>query len=63
MLSGDEGYGVAALPDESVLVTGSYRETAKFGPGEASGVTLTEEPPVSTSGDAFVARYNADGSF
>lgn len=35
------GLGVAALPDGSAMVTGRFRDTAAFGPGEANETDLT----------------------
>ena len=56
--SGDQGEAVQVLADGSSLVTGLFRDTATFGtlPGKQEQLTTGAEP------DAFVARYNADGS-
>src|SRR5262249_22259351 len=55
----DPALGIAATPGGSCWVTGSFEGTAIFGPGEAGERVLDS----SGLGDAFVARYNADGSF
>ena len=55
----DGGFGIAALPDGTALVTGSFQNTAIFGAGEANETTLA-----SVGGhDAFLAQYAPDGSF
>ena len=54
----DQGCGVAALSDGSVLVTGSFCETVIFGAGEANETILTAV----ANGDVFVARYDAGGA-
>ncbi|MFQ5503546.1 MAG: HYR domain-containing protein [Planctomycetota bacterium] len=54
----DQGLGICAMPDGSMIATGSYQAAATFGAGEANQATL----PASGPGDMFVARYNADGS-
>jgi hypothetical protein len=52
------GGGVSALADGSCLVTGRFQSTALFGLFETNQTTL-----VATGGqEAFVARYQADGS-
>ena len=52
------GYGVATLPDDSLVVTGGFIHTATFGKGEPNETILD-----STGGcNIFVARYNPDGS-
>ena len=48
---------IAALEDGSCVVTGSFRDTAVFGPGEPNETRLT-----AVQSDAFVARYNPDGT-
>jgi hypothetical protein len=54
----DSGYGVAALPDGTVLVCGSYQDGATIGLGDPNETVLT------SLGDhaAFLARYNGNGS-
>ncbi len=54
----DRAYGIAVLSDGSTLVTGQFRGTATFGPGEASETTL----PCAGVWDIFLARFNADGT-
>jgi len=54
----DSAYGIAGLSDGSAVVTGSFAETATFGPGESGETALTS----AGSGDMFVAKYNPDGS-
>jgi len=53
------GYGIVALSDGSVVVTGSFRDTAVFGQGEANETTLIEES-WSSFEDVFIARYNGE---
>jgi hypothetical protein len=54
--SSDYGFGIAALSDGSVFVTGSFQEEVTFGEGNDS-VTLT-----SVGGsDIFVTKYHPDG--
>ena len=50
------GFGVAAFPDGSSVVTGLFRYTMIF------GETVLMTPGPSNASDVFVARYNADGS-
>ncbi len=49
------GRGVSALPDGSAIITGHFRDTARFG----------STAPLASSGgdDVFVARLNADGTY
>ena len=54
----DEGLSVAALSDDSAVLTGYFSDTAKFAPGETNETTL-----VTFGGmDIYVARYNTDGT-
>jgi len=53
--SGDAGYGITTLSDNSTVVTGSFDGSATFGPGDPNQTVLT-------SGDIFIARYNPDGT-
>lgn len=48
---------VSAFADGTSAVTGPFRGTATFGPGEANQTTLTSAGDV----DSFVARYSYDG--
>ena len=54
----DFGYGIASLPDGSSLVTGEFRQTAIFGPGDPNEIPLTS---VSNS-DFFLAKYDPEGA-
>ena len=54
----DAGRSIAALVDGSLVVTGNFEGSATFGPGESGVTTLTSAGGT----DAFVARYNADGT-
>ncbi len=54
----EKGSGVAVNPDGSSAVTGSFRSTADFGPGEDNWTTLTS----AGLQDVFIAGYNADGT-
>jgi uncharacterized delta-60 repeat protein len=54
----DGGYAIAVLSDGSVLLTGSFSDTATFGQGEGGEITLLS----AGEGDIFIARYNADGT-
>jgi hypothetical protein len=54
------GEGIAMLPDGGCVVAGGFVESATFGRGEP-GETILESP--SDQGDAFVARFDVDGSF
>ena len=56
--SDDYAYGVAALPDNTTVVTGYYTDAASFGPGESGQKALTS----AGAEDIFVARYNTDGT-
>ncbi len=55
----DRGLSVAARADGSSAVGGTYISEATFGAGELNEITF----PGTGSNDAFVARYNADGTF
>ncbi len=52
----DKGYGVAALSDNSTVVTGYFIGSATFGEGEPNQIVLTG------GFDIFIARYNPDGT-
>lgn len=49
---------IVALPDDSVVLTGTIDDEAVFGPGETSETTLVSEG----ENDVFVAKYLPDGS-
>jgi uncharacterized delta-60 repeat protein len=57
-LSGDTPWGIATFADGSCVVAGAINDVATFGPGEVNETKLTATGEV----DAFVARYNADGT-
>ncbi|MCX6644872.1 MAG: PKD domain-containing protein [bacterium] len=57
--SSDEGYGITALSDNSTVVTGYFRGSATFGPGEPNQTILTS---AGGNSDMFIARYNPDGT-
>ncbi|MCX6645199.1 MAG: hypothetical protein NTY09_02400, partial [bacterium] len=54
----DEGNGITTLPDDSTVVTGTFADSATFGPGEPNQTVLT------TAGifGFFIACYNPDGT-
>jgi len=56
-VSDDLASAITALPDGTALVTGTYRNTATFGPGEPAETMLTSN----TNHDVFVARYEPSG--
>lgn len=52
----DRGYGIASFSDDSVIITGNFRMTSRFGDsGAYIYLTSTGES------DAFFARYNSTG--
>ncbi len=55
--SGDEGLGLHALADGTLLVGGLYQTDAVFGPGEANETVLS----VVHADDAFWGRWEANG--
>ncbi|MFH1676635.1 MAG: hypothetical protein ABIC40_06375 [bacterium] len=55
---GGKGYAVAALPDDSTVVTGCFSESAIFGQGEPNETVLESFGEA----DIFIARYNTDGT-
>ncbi|MEZ5966423.1 MAG: DUF2795 domain-containing protein [Planctomycetota bacterium] len=56
--STDSGQGIAAFPDGSSVVTGSFWRTATFGEGDPNRTVLDADG----DNDIFVARYDATGS-
>ena len=54
----EAGYAITSLSDNSTVVSGYFRGSATFGPGEANQTILNS----AGSKDIFVARYNTDGS-
>jgi uncharacterized delta-60 repeat protein len=56
--SDDFSYDITTLSDNSTVVTGRFKESATFGPGEPNQTVL-----ISAGGmDIFIARYNPDGT-
>jgi hypothetical protein len=55
--SSEDSYGVALAPNGNVCITGGFSGTVDFDPGAGTS-NLT-----SASGDAFVAKFDADGIF
>jgi hypothetical protein len=56
----DQGLGVAAFLDGSVMVTGSFTDRITFAPGTANEVELTAQNRFES--DAFLARYDRNGN-
>ncbi|MCK4720895.1 hypothetical protein KAU08_09555, partial [bacterium] len=54
----DGGFGIITLSDDSTVVTGTFRESAIFGQGEPNHTVITS----AGNTDAYVARYNTDGT-
>ncbi len=54
----DAPYGVEPQDDGSILAAGVFRDTVDFDPGPGEAVKSG-----GNSGDAFLVRYEADGSF
>lgn len=54
----DRGYGITALTDDTVIVTGTFAEAATFGPGEPGQVILNS----AGNSDVFIAHYNSNGT-
>jgi hypothetical protein len=57
-MESDEGLGVAALSDGSAVVTGRFRDSATFGPGEPGQTNLAS----AGGNEIFVAKYKPDGA-
>jgi hypothetical protein len=55
----DEAADLAAFSDGSCVIGGFFRDTAVFGPGDPNQTMLTS---ITSTNDAFVARFAADGS-
>ncbi len=53
----DQGFGIAILSYEPLVVTGFFRGTATFGKGETYETVLVSEG----GSDIFVAKYNPNG--
>ena len=56
--SGDWGNAITTRSDDSTVVTGAFRESCTFGPGEPNQTVLTPAGGY----DIFIARYNPDGT-
>ena len=50
--------GITTLSDDSTVITGYFRATAYFGPGETNQTALTS----AGGSDMFIAKYNPDGT-
>jgi uncharacterized delta-60 repeat protein len=57
----DNGKGITALSDNSIVVTGFFYESATFGLGEPNQTVLTAAGGLHDS-DIFIARFNPDGT-
>lgn len=53
----EEGLAVAALPGDAAAITGRFRGSATFGPGEANQTVLTSDYTQFATYDLFVASY------
>jgi hypothetical protein len=53
----DAGVGIAVLPDDGIVLTGRFEESATFGLSETNETTLM----ASGTNDIFVARYDPNG--
>jgi uncharacterized delta-60 repeat protein len=56
---GDYSYGITALSDDSIVVTGYFDAWASFASGEPNETVLNSDG----FEDIFIARYNPDGTF
>jgi hypothetical protein len=62
LAAGDEARAVAALSDDSVVLTGSFFKTITFNPDDSGAVTLTTVASCLTNDfDIFIARYSSTG--
>jgi uncharacterized delta-60 repeat protein len=59
-LLGHSASGVTTLSDNSTVVTGGFKESATFGPGELNEKLLTSAGH--DDHDIFIARYNPNGT-
>ena len=57
-ISGDTPWGIATFPNGSCVVAGLISDVTTFGPGEINETTIT----TTGEADAFVARYNTNGT-
>ncbi|MCX6645304.1 MAG: PKD domain-containing protein [bacterium] len=53
------GFGITALSDNSTVVTGQFYDLTTFGPGEPNETVVNSG---AYGPDAFIARYNPDGT-
>jgi len=53
-----KGYDIRVLPDDSVVVTGTFWNSVTFGRDESTETILTSKG----WSDIFIARYNSDGT-
>ncbi len=62
--SGEIGWGVVALSDGSVMITGQFTETVTFGKGanEKTLIAVEADGPFSISNDIFIAKYDSEGA-
>ncbi len=62
-IAGDEARAVAALSDDSVVLTGSFFKSITFNPDDPAPVTLNTVASCNTNDfDIFIARYASNGS-
>ncbi len=57
--TGDYGYGIATDGLDNAIVTGRFKDTATFGPGETNETVLNSSDG---SHDIFIAKYDGSGS-
>jgi len=57
----DWGLGITTLSDNSTVVTGYFRGTTTFGPGEPNETVLSSAGGIDDY-DIFIARYNTNGT-
>jgi len=57
-LDDDQGFAIAALSDNSTVVTGYFRNTVTFAQGESNETMLTS----AGENDMFIARYDPNGA-
>ena len=55
----DIGWAVTTLSDNSIVVTGEFQGSARFGEGGPNETLLAS----AGSGDIFIAKYRSDGTF
>lgn len=53
---------VSVNADDTFVIGGAISESAIFGPGEANATTLTATPAPGFGYNAFIAKYNANGT-